>query len=324
MASMNASTAHLALSTTPVLILLSYFLYLAHKRPNLARYNLEDDVDDGQIVAAYADPLIAMIEMFYVFLSAVVFWVWMFVYLLVFIPKRRKLVQTYLDKNVKSILGDVSFEKYYSSRFKRLFDSILRSEYAYVTYTLEKDMCIEEEFVDKNFFESWKFGGQIDETNDEEDRPYINADESQNITGAVVQRKIRTFFPFDREKVTILVHKNKPRSGIPRLDVEKDVSLQVGRDSIKALKQVSFLWTIFSILGSIYIVKRMELVDDAYENDELAWTVFAVVVIVIIPATSFGLNWLHLFFYRRFLFDQGIVRPILAGNTSDGNYVQIS
>jgi len=320
----KGSIIQMALSTTPILGLLCYFLYLAHKRPNLERYNLSDDADDGQIITAFADPIIAMIEMFYVFLSVATFWVWLLFYLHSFVPKRRKLVQTYLNKDVVSVLGDVSYEKYYTSSIKRYFASTTRSEYAYVTYSLEKAMCIEEELVDKNFFESWINGSKIYEAKDEEVGSYKNADECRNISGALVQKKFRTYHPFDREQITVLVHRNKPRSGIPKADIETDVNSQVGRDSIKALQRIAFFWIIFSMLGSLYIILRMRLVDDAYENDELAWKVFAIVVLLVMPLISFGLNRLNLFFYKRFLFEQGNIRPILDGKTIGGNYVQIS
>ena len=312
----TGSALQMFASTTPILGVLSYFLYLAYQRPQLERYNLADDVDDLQISSAYADPIIALIEMLYVFLALIVSWSWMLVYLLVFIPKRRKLIKRYFDKDVKSVLGDVAYEEYNASGITKCLSKFFRCDYAYVTYTLDRKMCDEQKAFEQNVFQAWLSGSQIDEEN--------ARSSSSNVTGVVVQRKIRTYLPFDREQVTILILPNKPRSGVPRTDIETDLGTQDGRGSIKLLLGIVIFWLIFCISGSLYILSRMAKVDDDYENDELGWRVFSIFIGVVVPATSIGLNWLRYIYYKYWLVDQGAMRPVLDGSSIGGNYVCIS
>ena len=161
MAPPKGSLIQMFLATTPLFAVLCYFLHLAQKRPDHPRYNLTDDADDQQIRSALSDPIIGLMDMFNMFLIIAIFWSWLLAHMLLFVPKRRRLIQSYLNNNVKSILGDVSYEKYYTSRSRRFLASFFRTEYAYVTYTLEKKMCTEDDFMDKRFFESWRCGEEI-------------------------------------------------------------------------------------------------------------------------------------------------------------------
>ena len=104
----NCSQA--VVSTLPLLALFVYFLYEASTRPSEPIYALQGD-DDVAIEEAWEDtpPMIPLIDMIPVFLSFQGVFSILLVYLTVFIPRRRRLIQSYLEKG-ESSLGDVIYK----------------------------------------------------------------------------------------------------------------------------------------------------------------------------------------------------------------------
>ena len=314
------------LTTLPLLGVLCYFLFLAHQRPNLPRYNLTDDADEYQVATANADSLIAIIEMLYVFLSIVPMCSWFLLYLVVFVPKRHLLIKQYMDKasGVKSVLGDVNYEEYNRSWIRRCNASFFRADYACVTYTIDRETCNNDESDKKLFFHSWRSG--TDATDKEIQAGKKNSEfpnDDSNVTDVLIQKKIRTFFPFDREQISVLVLPNKPRSGIPQADIETHISTQDTRSQMSPLMWLLVFWNLFLVFGAFYLVKQMEKVSDIYEDDALGWALYTTVIGIITPVTSIGFNWIKHMRYKKFLENQGVEKPVLDEKSVSENYVRI-
>lgn len=318
----RGSTKQFFVATGPLLGVLMYFIYLAHKRPSILRYNLDQNADDALIKEAYAESEIPLTEMLWVFLVTGVLWCIFTVYIVNFIPKRRKLLSSYLASGVKTVLGDVQFEKIHSNIFMRCFHSCVKADYAFVTYTLHKGDKKDVNF-DDSYFDSWMNGNKLNKNSVDTDNVSQNQSETRDVTGIVIQRKIRTYFPFDREQVAILILPDKPRSGVPRADLEKDLATKIAPSKLTKLTIICFFWIVFTTVGSIYILFQMSKIDDDYEDEQQGWIVFALTWVIIMPGISFGWNLLRFFQYARWLTDQGVVRPILDNTEIGGNYVQI-
>ena len=98
-------------ATLPLLAMFLYFLYEASVRPKEPVYALQGD-DDVAIEEAWEDtpPMIPLIDMIPVFLSFQGVFSILLVYLTVFIPRRRRLIRSYLEKG-ESSLGDVVYKE---------------------------------------------------------------------------------------------------------------------------------------------------------------------------------------------------------------------
>ena len=98
-------------ATLPLLAMFIFFLYEASVRPSEPIYALQGD-DDVAIEEAWDDtpPMIPLIDMIPVFLSFQGVFSIVLVYLTVFIPRRRRLIRSYLEKG-ESSLGDVVYEE---------------------------------------------------------------------------------------------------------------------------------------------------------------------------------------------------------------------
>lgn len=105
----NANQAVIA--TLPLLGMFLYFLYEAAVRPRKPLYAL-GDVDDEYAIQDAIDQtpaLIPLIDMIPVFLTFQALFTLLFVWTMVFIPRRRKLLQSYVEKG-ESCLGDVAYD----------------------------------------------------------------------------------------------------------------------------------------------------------------------------------------------------------------------
>ena len=116
-------------ATLPLLAMFIYFLYEASVRPREPIYALQGD-DDVAIEEAWEDtpPMIPLIDMIPVFLSFQGVFSILVVYLTVFIPRRRRLVRSYLEKG-ESSLGDVVYKEASSG-----LCSLRSAQYAEIVY----------------------------------------------------------------------------------------------------------------------------------------------------------------------------------------------
>lgn len=87
----------------PFLILFLYFLYLAAIRPSLYENNQNNNnADDIPAIIPLTDILLC-------FLAFLCLFSMLAVYLLIFVPKRRNLMKSYLESG-DTVMGDVFYE----------------------------------------------------------------------------------------------------------------------------------------------------------------------------------------------------------------------
>jgi hypothetical protein len=88
-----------------------YFLYLAFMRPSLSVYQLGDGAAEEEIEQAMRDTgaIIPLMDMMGCFLAFLGLFFLLFVYLAIFVGKRRDLMKSYLESG-DSVLGDVFYE----------------------------------------------------------------------------------------------------------------------------------------------------------------------------------------------------------------------
>mmetsp|Transcript_283 Transcript_283/g.623 ORF Transcript_283/g.623 Transcript_283/m.623 type:complete len:326 (-) Transcript_283:1494-2471(-) len=124
----RGSLIQFSLTTLPLLALLIYFLFDAHKRPSEPIYNLEQGYTEYQweLAAAETGKLVRLQDMLTVFLSIFVCWTTFTVYMVYFVPKRRYLIGRYLSEG-KEIVGDIHFDR--TSRMCGRFN-----DYGYAIY----------------------------------------------------------------------------------------------------------------------------------------------------------------------------------------------
>ena len=133
LAAPSSHVVQLVLASLPLFAVFVFFLYEAITRPFKPIYRLNDDIqDDVTVKQAYADTgaLIALIDMIPFFLVFEGLWLWLCVHCLVFIPKRRALMKSYLDSGETS-LGDVVYKE--SGFIPGIF--CRRVNYATIEYT---------------------------------------------------------------------------------------------------------------------------------------------------------------------------------------------
>jgi hypothetical protein len=171
-----SSVLHLFLSTTPFLVLFVYFIISAVRRPQTLaeHYENKDELEDPLV-------LLSLDSILDTFLATLVLWSSLTIYVVFFVPKRRKLMETYTREGsgATQVVGDVFYDRP-KGCIGRLCNRMHHTDVAYVTYPRPED-------------------------------------------NRVVEKKIRTYHPYHREKVAIIVLPGMPLSGQPLADVERDV-----------------------------------------------------------------------------------------------------
>lgn len=219
--------------------------------------------------------IIPLMDMLHTNLITLVCWCCMAVYTGVFVRKRRNLMKQYMEEsNTLTVIGNVYHEKPKNYCIK-FFEKFAYTDLAYVTY----------KHPDGNY---------------EDGRTRF------------VEKKIRTYHPYHRENVPILVLKDFPFSGQPKADVERDVaSFQSeyairNRDKLNQVVFVCFCWIVFCISGALYMIRQMKVVRDLNvqneedeESVELAWKYFIIYTCVIVPVIAVFCNWLQWALHRK-------------------------
>jgi len=233
----------LTLSSLPMLLVLISFLYSAAIRPNeLSIY--PEGVDDDDVIQQYFDRqgLIPLYQIVYTFLGFFVMWSVLASYIIVFVPKRRRLMESYLNPSeVENVVGDVYFQP--TTTRCHLTD------YAYAVYA------------------------------------------HRQMEGYLVQKRVRTYHPYTREKIAVVVLKGKPYSGQPKTDIDIDIKSYSGdRDKTNYATWFSLLWVVFTLLGSIYVMFQMSKIDHPKQPHMLRE--FFGIVMIVTPIFAIGGNWL--------------------------------
>ena len=182
-------------STMPFMALFIYFIYVAYERPQklLDAANNQNQGDEQDL------EFIPLMDMLHTSLLSLVAWVWFATYTGIFVRKRRRLMKSYNKDVVKvsqihekeapgsiEIVGNVFYDRPKGIFFK-ILDKIAYTDLAYVVY-------------------------RHPDGDDEDGNPRF------------VQKKIRTYHPYHRENISVLILNGLPLSGQPKLDVERDIA----------------------------------------------------------------------------------------------------
>jgi len=278
----ETSLGQLVLATSPIFALLCYFLYLTANRHNLAAYNLDGVDDDAAVQELIASdgPVLELGSILDAFLGFFFCWSCALVYVAVFIPKRRLLVDEYVTRGL-IVLGDVKYSprrgwRYLCTSWKRF-----AAEYAVVTY---------------------RHGTALK----------VTGGGSGGGSGAtsegrwVVSKLVRTFHPYSRENVALWVIPGRPMSAQPKADVEHDFATFAGtdRDRSRGVVVVLLAWTAFTLCGSLYVCLQMEKLEEKDPQNidsDLAWKLFFFAVCGLTPLVAVGGNWVRWLFYKRWM-----------------------
>ncbi len=250
----TSSLTQLVLATVPFFLLLTYFLILSFQRTGI--------YERGEQMKL---TLIPLTHMLYVYLSFFFLWTMLFLYLMVFVPNRRKLTESYVTSDNEVVLGDVKFDDT-RGRWGCLGNFIAKfgnSDYAYVSYRHKKGFVV---------------------------------------------KKVRTYSPYDREQVAIILLPNRPKSGQPRCDIQTDAAtFPKDRDKSTPILMVCAAWIFLSVLGSSIIVHQLYQIDDPdleglTGQDALIWTLCS---FVLIPFICYVSNITKFLFYRKWVTNSG-------------------
>lgn len=146
------------------------------------------------------------------------------------------------------------------------------------------------------------------------------------VQGQLYKKSIRTVFPWHRERIPFLVLPNQPKSGLPKADIELDVSNH-GNHYSKGLIYVGSFWVLFSLFGAVFTMLHFKdyytVINDDDKNNESGnnyngnddvvvqlfeednvWQNFWILLGACAPLV-FGVNYIRYLFYYRFLVKSG-------------------
>ena len=119
--------------------------------------------------------------------------------------------------------------------------------------------------------------------------PHVNF----QVYPAYVSRRVPILQRYTRERVTILVLPDFPFSGMPKTDLELDITAST-RQKKRTFQIVvmSWIWFIFAAVTPIYLIHCMDQMKLGFGSLNYAsnWIVYSVCLGVVIPGTSLGIN----------------------------------
>ena len=282
--------------TLPLLGVYLYFLYLVITRPSLVEKN-----------NTYMEDRIRLTDILYTYMSTLVLFASLIVYLLWFVKKRRKLSKRYESEGIV-VLGNVEFreiyegENYVTTCLEWMTNCFRRNDYGYVIYDLEK--------VARH--------------------PACNVEERKAAQLAgTIKKKVRVYYRYPREQVSIMVLPMHPYSGQPKIDLEADwasfsetlgcpgddegtygekidLPKTLSRDRSMGVIFIAIFWVCFLFFSSMYTCFQIEVIENYYVDESAAWAwiVFAGGS-VLVPLISFGGNFIRWKLYERWILNSG-------------------
>ena len=286
--------------TVPLFGVYCYFLWLAITRVNIA------DPDNEQ----FYEPRIRLTDILYVYLTTWVLFATLVIYMVWFVSKRRRLSKLYETEGI-TILGDVLYDD--DSR-RGICDCVFnyicrRSDYGYVVYDLEKVAS----------HPACDYEGPLE---------------------GKIRKKVRVYYRYPREQVSIVVIPQHPFSGQPKIDLEADwasfsetylvsegyneaaehdrASTQtvMSRDRTKGIIIISLGWLAFLLFASVFVCLQIQEISDVYpdESSYWAWTIFTAFMAGVTPVVAIGGNLIRWKIYERWILKSGEKRR------PDGSY----
>lgn len=206
-------------------------------------------------------------------------------------------ITTSTEPRVTQVIGNVYYE--HPKGCAKICNRMHRTDIAYVTYPYPNQTNM----------------------NDNDNERNVNMGIYDN---KIVQKKIRTYHQYHREKVGVLILPNKPLSGQPLADVERDVlSFQSdyavrNKSNMTKVLIVCIFWVLFSTIGSLYILNQISAVnnvgqaenDEASEDLDSAWRNFWIVVFIGLPVIAGGANAVQWFLYKRWITESGLILDV--------------
>lgn len=133
-----------------------------------------------------------------------------------------------------------------------------------------------------------------------------------------VEKYVRTYLPFDRENVAIILLPNSPLSGQPRGDLQTDAAtFPKGRDRSRPMLVVCASWLLFVMLGSSYITYQLYEVDDPDLErldgaQALVWTIS---YFAIFPILAYLGNLFRFKLYHKWVTNSGEIVSQVSAKT---------
>jgi len=277
--------------TIPLFVVYCYFLYLAVTRPDIA------DPDNEH----FYEPRIRLTDILYVYLTTWVLFATLAIYMLWFVRRRRRLSKQY-EKEGIVILGDVLYddENRYGA-FEWIVNYVFRTnDYGYVVYDLDKVAN----------HPACDFKGKLEGT---------------------VRKKVRVYYRYPREQVSILVIPSYPYSGQPKIDLEADwasfsenfvvsegyneaadnnrasIERVMSRDRSLGIILICLGWLAFLLLASVFVCHQIDVISDVYQDESSywAWCIFTIVMAGVTPVVAIGGNLIRWKIYERWILKSG-------------------
>ncbi|KAL7500833.1 hypothetical protein ACHAWT_008750 [Skeletonema menzelii] len=279
------------IATIPLFGVYCYFLWLAATRPNIADPNNEH----------FYDSRIRLTDILYVYLTTWVLYAVLLIHMLWFVTKRRRLSKQY-EKEGIVILGDVLYDDEKRHGICDWLANLLcrKKDYGYVVYDLERVA----------------------------NHP---ACDYKGILEGKIRKKVRIYYRYPREQVSILVIPMYPFSGQPKTDLEADwasfsetylvsegyneaadsnrasIKKVMSRDRSFGIILVSLGWLAFLLGASIFVCLQINEITDVYQDESAywAWTIFITVMAGVTPVVAVGGNLLRWKMYERWILKSG-------------------
>lgn len=277
--------------TIPLFGVYCYFLYLAVTRPDIA------DPENEK----FYEPRIRLTDILYVYLTTWVLYATLTIYMLWFVSKRRRLSKRY-EKEGIVVLGDVLYddENHYGP-CEWIANYIFRTnDYGYVVYDLEKVAS----------HPACDYKGKLEGT---------------------VRKKVRVYYRYPRERVSILVIPKYPYSGQPKIDLEADwasfsetylvsegyneaadnnrASIQkvMSRDRSLGIILICLGWLAFLLFASVFVCLQIDAISDVYDDESSywAWFIFTIVMAGVTPVVAIFGNLIRWKIYERWILKSG-------------------
>jgi len=222
----------LVVATVPLFFVLCYLLYqTAIHKPGSNNDNVyQDDANVNSEVVEFLD----LDELLHIFLLLFYLSMLFLIYVTLFIPKRRALMKRYKNYGIL-VFGDViepqrphiqAFCFGCCAQSKRTFEA---------SYTIPPDVNLMDE-----------------STMDHRDAKDVQGERS--CIPVRYSKTIRTFFPYSRERIPFYVLPKRPRSGLPKSDVDRDIAQFESAPPLTGVRNVILFWVLFTFLSSLYTV----------------------------------------------------------------------
>jgi hypothetical protein len=119
----------------------------------------------------------------------------------------------------------------------------------------------------------------------------------------MVRRKVQVFERYTRELAAILRLPGLPHSGQPKVDLEIDRDvIELNRSRVKVLVWYAWAWSVFCMLGPIYIVEILKVLQSRNPDSAGNFTSwFYILAFVLIPSLSLLWNWSAWTLHRRWM-----------------------